>query len=321
MTGKTDRHTVPVKIWSLLAVCLALLAGLVAWLSFGRDTAAPCNGLAEDEHVRTSVGASVGAGMNCAALGRAIVKATAASEPGKHSQAQARAVKDVLYSPGLGYTKNLRIDPALRVPLATVLADYAVDTHEMLAGLDSQYVFKMGPADDPWESSGTYHLAVEHLIFRNVVRAVSQDPQAYAILRLAETRYAAQQLAAVPGDAMGAAFSLPPTKNARALGILDGLTDRYARDQAWRTAVRDRLLREPTTQGSYQEDPAGHLTATWLQGLRNTPEAELADRLRTQGVDIAHTWTQARNTDESTRQALLAEVDRSALSAYREAKS
>ncbi|WP_327361646.1 hypothetical protein [Streptomyces sp. NBC_01296] len=259
--------------------------------------------------------------MNCAALGRAIVKATAASEPGKHSQAQARAVKDVLYSPGLGYTENLRIDPALRVPLATVLADFAGDTHEMLAGLDSQYVFKIGPADDPWESSGTYHLAVGHLVFRNVVRAVSQDPQAYAILRLAETRYEAKQLAAVPGDATGTPLSLPPTENARALGILDGLTDRYARDRAWRTAVRDRLLREPAAQGGYQEDPAAYLTATWLQGLRNMPEAELANRLRAQGVDIARTWTQARNTDESTRQALVAEVDLSALSGYREAKS
>lgn len=153
------------------------------------------------------------------------------------------------------------------------------------------------------------------------MHAVSQDPQAYAMLRLAETRYAAQQLAAVPGDATGGALTLPPTKNARALGILDGVADAFARDQAWRTAVRDRLLREPTARGSYQEDPAGHLTATWLQGLRNTPEAELADRLRTQGADFARTWTQARNTDESTRQALLAEVDRSAQSAYLEAKS
>ncbi|WP_330298580.1 hypothetical protein [Streptomyces sp. NBC_00503] len=319
MTGKTTRRTVPVKMWSVLLVGLALLGALGAWLTFGRDTAAPCNGLPEDGRVQKSVGADVHPGMSCAALGQAIVKATAA-EQGRHSQAQAQAVKDVLFSPGLGYTKNLRIDPALRVPLATVLADYAVDTHEMLAGLDSQYVFKMGPADAPWESSGTYHLAVEHLVFRNVVRAVSQDPQAYAILRLAETRYAAQQLAAVPGDATGAAFSLPPTKNARALGILDGLTDGYARDQAWRTAVHDGLLREPTTQGSYQENPSAYLTATWLQGLRNTPEAELANRLRTQGVDIARAWTQARNTDESTRQDLLAEVDRSALSAYSEAK-
>ncbi|MFE5539851.1 hypothetical protein [Streptomyces sp. NPDC056492] len=81
------------------------------------------------------------------------------------------------------------------------------------------------------------------------------------------------------------------------------------------------MLREPATQGSYQKDPAAYLAATWLQGLGNTPEADLADRLRTQGVDIARTWTQARSTDESTRQALLAEVDRSALSAYSEAKS
>ncbi|MGW6879609.1 hypothetical protein ACWGEU_05000 [Streptomyces goshikiensis] len=320
MTGKTTRRTAPLKIWSVLLAGLALVGALGAWLTFVRDTAAPCNGLPEDGRVQKSVGADVHPGMSCAVLGQAIVKATAA-EQGRHSQAQAQAVKDVFFSPGLGYTKNLRIDAALRVPLATVLADFADDTHELLAGLDSQYVVKGDPDDGPWETSGTYHLAVDNLVFRNVVHAVSGDPQAYAILRLAETRYAAQQLAAIPGDATEGALSLTPTKNARALGILDGVADTFARDQVWRTAVRDRMLREPTTQGSYQEDPAAYLTATWLQGLRNTPEAELANRLRTQGVDIARTWTQARNTDESTRQALLAEVDRSALSAYREAKS
>ncbi|WP_329201787.1 MULTISPECIES: hypothetical protein [unclassified Streptomyces] len=270
--------------------------------------------------MQKSVGAAVHPGMSCAALGQALVKATAA-EQGRHSQEQAQAVKDVLFSPGLDYTKNLRIDAALRVPLATVLADFAADTHELLAGLDSQYVMKGDPDDVPWEASGTHHLAVDPLVFRNVVRAISQDPQAYAILRLAETRYAAQQLATVPGDATGTAFSLPPTKNARALGILDGLSDTYTRDRAWRTAMRDRLLREPAAQDTYQEDPAAYFTVTWLQGLRNTPEAELVNRLRAQGVEIARTWTQARNTDESTRQALIAEVDRSAQNAYREAKS
>ncbi|MFJ6722301.1 hypothetical protein [Streptomyces sp. NPDC091259] len=320
MTGKTTRRTVPVKIWSVLLAALALLGALGAWLTFGRETAAACNGLSEDGRVQKSVGASVRPVMSCAALGQALVKATAA-EQGRHSQEQAQAVKDVLFSPGLGHTKDLRIDAALRVPLATVLADFAADTHELLAGLDSQYVMKGDPDDVPWETSGTHHLAVDPLVFRNVVRAVSQDPQAYAILRLAETRYAAQQLATVPGHATGAAFSLPPTKNGRALGILDGLSDTYTRDRAWRTAIRDRLLREPAAQDTYQEDPAAYLTAAWLQGLRNTPETELVNRLRTQGVDIARTWTQARNTDESTRQALIAEVDRSAQSAYREAKS
>ncbi|MDJ0384560.1 hypothetical protein [Streptomyces sp. G-G2] len=314
------------KTWLAAGVCLALLGGIAAWHLAGRETAAPCNGLSEDTRVRQSVGAGLQPGMNCAAVGKAIVQATSGSAPGRHTQAQAQAMKDVLFALGSGseHSKELDLDPGLRVPLATALADFAPDLHEMLAGLDSQYAFKAGHDILPWESGGTYHLSVHNNVFRTTLRAVAEDLKALALLRMAETRTAAQRLAAVPADATGTSFSLPPTANARALGILDGIADAVTHDedpqqaQKWRRVFLDRILSERATPHSYQDDPAGYLTVTWLQELVNAPEANRPEHLRSQGVDMARAWTQARNTDESTRQELPAQVERSALNACRE---
>ncbi|MFB7468223.1 hypothetical protein ACFCZ1_32875 [Streptomyces sp. NPDC056224] len=173
----------------------------------------------------------------------------------------------------------------------------------------------------PWEAGGTHHLSVPADAFRKTLRAVAEDSQAYALLRMAETRTAAGQLAAVTVDATGSELSLPPTKNARALGILDGIADASTSqdaDQArkWHAAVFDRLLTEQTDQA----EPAGCLTATWLQELKNTPEQQRAQRLHAQGVDMARTWAQARTMDEPTRQELLAKVENSARNAREHVK-
>ncbi|TLQ43354.1 hypothetical protein [Streptomyces marianii] len=326
MSQKTTSPAIPAKPLIVLGVCLALLGGIGSWLFFGRETAIPCNGLPDNKRVQKSLGAAMQPGMSCTAVGDAIVKATTGSEPGRHTQPQTQALKDVLFALGLADSDDLTLDPALRVPLATALADYAPDVHEMLAGLDSDYVINADETDPPWEEGGTYHLAVYNTFFRDIVRAIAQDPQAYATLRMAETRYGAQQLAAVPTGASGYSLSLPPTANARAFGILDGIADAVYRSQdtqqaqKWRSTVWDLLLNEQAAPRAYQDDPVGHLTATWLHELRNTPKDDRPDRLRTQGVDMARAWLQARNADEQTQKGLLAKVERSALSAYREIK-
>ncbi|MET9467291.1 hypothetical protein ABZY44_21295 [Streptomyces sp. NPDC006544] len=316
----------PVKAWAAAGICLALLGGLAAWLLTGREAAAPCNGLPEDTGVRQSLGANLRPGMSCAAVGEAVVKATSGNEPGRHTQAQAQAMKNVLFALAFEHPRELALDPALRSPLANALADYAPDLHAMLAGLDSQYVLQAGRDAPPWEADGTYHLSVYTNVLRETVRAVAEDPAAYALLRMTETRTAAQHLVDVPADATGHAFTAPPTTNARAFGILDGIANAVThgqdKDQAqkWRRTVMDRLLDEPATPKTYREDPAAYLTATWINDLKDTPDKDRPDRLRTQGIDMARTWTRERTTEEQTRQALLAEVDGSQLSAYREIK-
>ncbi len=327
MPQETPGRTTPAKALIVLGLCLALLGGVGAWLLLGRETAEPCNGLAGDERVQKSVGAAVRPGMSCAALAEAIVKASAGDVPGRHTQAQAQALKDVLVALGSGEPAELAMDPALRVPLAAALADYAPDLHEMLGGIGvTDFLAKAAPQAPPWQSDGTHHLAVLADTLRGVVRAVAEDPEAYALLRMTETRTAAQRLAAVPADATDYSLSVPPTESARALGILDGIAGAvtHGKDEgqarAWRTAVLNTLLNGQASPKSDQDPRAAHLTAAWLQSLKNASEEELFDRLRTQGVDMARTWAQERKLDEQTQQGLLAKVERSALSAYREIK-
>ncbi|MCC0097646.1 hypothetical protein K7B10_23260 [Streptomyces flavotricini] len=138
---------------------------------------------------------------------------------------------------------------------------------------------------------------------------------------MAETRTAAGQLAVVPADATGSELSLPPTKNARALGLLDGIADAAVSQNAqearkWHTTVFDRLL----TEQADQSESAGRLTATWLQELKSTPEQQRAERLRAQGLDMARTWAQTRSMDEPIRQDLLTKVETSARNAREEVK-
>lgn len=324
MTGSTERRAVPVKAWAGAGICLALLGAFGTWFLLGHETSPPCNGLAENESVRKSVGAAVHPGISCAALGEAIVKATAGSPPGRHTQAQAQAMKDVVFALGWVQSQEIEIDPALRVPLATALADYAPDVHEMLAGLDNEYIVNAGDNKSPWEADGTYHLSVWNNVLTKTLRAVAVDPQAYALLRMAETHTAAAQLAAVPADATGVDLSLQPTKNARALGVLDGIAETARGKDAgpartWDTAVHEGLLDEETHRAD-PSTPVGRLTATWLQELKNTPEPARAERLRSQGLDMARTWAQTRGMAEPTRTDLLAEVESSAHHAHREAK-
>ncbi len=327
MAQEPPHRTTPAKAFIVLGLCLALLGGVGAWLLLGREPAEPCNGLVGDERVQKSVGAAVRPGMSCAALAEAIVKASSGDAPGHHTQAQAQALKDVLVVLGSGDPTKLTLDPALRVPLATALADYAPDLHEMLGGIGiTDFLAKAAPQAPPWQSDGTHHLTVFADTLRGVVRAVGQDPEAYALLRMTETRTTAQRLAAVPADATDYSLSVPPTESARALGTLDGIAEAvtHGKDEgqarAWRKTVLDTLLDGQPSPKSDKDPRAAHLTAAWLQNLKNASKEERFDRLRTQGVDMARTWAQERKMDEQTQQGLLAKVERSALTAYREIK-
>lgn len=59
-----------------------------------------------------------------------------------------------------------------------------------------------------------------------------------------------------------------------------------------------RLLEAQATPPAYQDEPADYLITAWLQELRKTPQRDRAERLRTQGLDTARTWTQTRGVDE-----------------------
>ncbi|MFF9344915.1 hypothetical protein ACF1CG_34820 [Streptomyces sp. NPDC014773] len=319
MPKETARRPRTAVVVITLAVSLVLLSGGV-WLLFARDTAPPCSDLTENPRVQKSVGEAVRSGMSCQALGEAIVKASVGDGQGHHTLGQAQALKDVLVVLGDQGTGGATLDPALRRPLAAALSNYAPDLHAMLGGIAVQdFVTKAASHEPPWESEGTYHLTVLTDTLRNVLLEVSEDPHAYAALRLAETRTTGQSLAAVHADAKWYGLSVPPTESARALGALDGIADAVTRDlgerqaQDWRAIVVDGL--------QDGRDSAGKgIAETWLSDLHGAPEAQRYERLRTQGVDMTRLWAERRNMDAPTREGLLAQVERSALTAYREIK-
>ncbi|MFF2780354.1 hypothetical protein ACFVU3_36290 [Streptomyces sp. NPDC058052] len=305
----------------VLGMCLALLGGLGAWLLLGRESAPPCGDLTEDPRIRKSVGEAVRPGMSCQALGEAIVNASAGDDRGNHALAQAQALNDVLTTLGDQEAGAVTVAPALRRPLAVALSGYAADLHAMLGGIAVEdFVTKAAPSEPPWNPDGTNHLTVLTDTLRNVLRAIAQDPDAYATLRLAETRTIGKRLAAVPADAKGYSLSVPPTESARALGVLDGIADSVTHDldenqsRQWRDAVVHRL-------DAGRASTEGALAATWLDGLAGTPQAQRYELLRTQGVDMTRLWTEQRNMDNPTRQGLLAQVERSSLTAYHEVKA
>lgn len=308
----------------MTGVCLAVLGGLGSWLLLGRASAEPCNGLPKNERVRKSLGATVQPDMSCAAFAEALVQATVGDESGVHSEAQAQALKDVLVTLDSGGSKAFSLDPALRVPLATALVDYAPDLHTMLGGNDGDHITKAAPDTPPWESNGTHHLAVFTKTLERTLRAIADDPHAYALLRKAETQSAARRLAAVPVDAAGYALSVPPTEGARALGILDGIADLVARSQedqqalAWRTMVIEGILDESAPSSSSQNDPATVLVSAWLRDLKATPEDKRPDRLATQAVDMVRIWAEMRKTDGNIQGKLLKTVRESQTSGRRE---
>ncbi|MFD7558258.1 MULTISPECIES: hypothetical protein [unclassified Streptomyces] len=306
----------------VLGVCLALVGGIAVWLLIGRDTAVPCNGLLKDKRVRQSLGSALTPSPSCAGLGEAIQRATVGEVPGRHSLAQAQTMKSVLLALGFPDGKSLRLDPALRRPLATALADYAADTHTMLHSLDGEYAMKDGTEAAPWESPDGFRLAVYQSTLQHVLRAVSEDPAAYATLRIAETRYAAQELAAVPGGATGANFSMPAVRNSKALGTFDAIASAVTRDigknkSQWESAVSSHLVATPPSTAASHDSAA--ITAEWLNGLRTAPEQERMARLRTQAVDMTRTWAQERNVDAAPLTALLTQVEERGGSAYRDA--
>ncbi|MFF5449632.1 DUF6571 family protein [Streptomyces sp. NPDC012950] len=325
MLQKITRQAPSVRILIALGACLFVLGGAGAWWVLDRETPEPCNGLPRNERVRESLGAAVQPGMSCAAFGRVVVEATAGEGTDVRTRAQAQALKHVLVALDPGEPGGLGLDPALRVPLATALAGYASDLHAMLGGNDTDYVTKAAPHVPPWESGGTHHLAVLPRTLKEVLREVSRDPGAYVVLRTAETRTAAQRLAAVPAGAGGHALTVPPTENARALGFLDGIADAVVdgldEDEArtWSTAVLDGLLRERKPEEKEERTPADVLVDSWLRELGHARDEERSALLRAQAVDMTRTWLRTRGVDGTTRQKLLADVEEHALGGVREA--
>ncbi|ARP71564.1 hypothetical protein LK07_19420 [Streptomyces pluripotens] len=292
--------------------CASAVGGVAAWLLLGSDGhAGTCDDLLGDKHLHTALGSGYRPGMSCSELGSAVEKAVVGAKPHRHSLQQAQTMKLVLVAVDESLSKNgRRVDAALRTPLAESLADYAPDTASVLGIGDADYAVRGLPAKPAWEDADGVHMAVTRSTLLRVLRGISEDPAAYATVRAASTRYAAEQLAAVPRGVTGYDLTVPPAQNSRVFGSLDAVATGVRHDlgdsqaEQWQRVVFTKATKQASTPPSYEKDPVGHLVDMWgstlrAGGLKNSP-----DVLEQQSADMVDAWSRALKLTATVQNSL-----------------
>ncbi|MBO1418162.1 hypothetical protein [Streptomyces sp. FH025] len=336
-----------------LVVAAAAAAGL--WWLLGRDDPdRDCAGLRGDARIRTVLGGTWRADLPCRDLADGLRRAATGDRlgdhpddhpgdrPGVHTVEQARAMRTVVLA--LADSPEHRVHPEVRRPLAQALADYAVDTHAVLTGVDNRYQSHAGPNDDAWQDDRGAHFAVPEADLVRALRGLAEDPTAYGLLRAADLRQGAAALAAVRPDATDATNAANAAENAildplvqaaAPAGAFDGIADDVLRERgdaagrSWRTEALTALstsagpqaakAAKPEPVPDFAADPAGHLTAGWLATL--TPAdpdgASGWARLHDQAPALLAAWAEAAHAD-LTPQALRDCQDRARTTTARE---
>ncbi len=204
---------------------------------------------------------------------------TPASSEDGHTREAAAAMKNILLAvdDDIRRRGQLDVDAALRQPLAESLAAYR-DVNVLLTDpTDSVYVRESLFSRGPWEADDGFHMAVNDDTLVRVIRAVSVDPAAYAVVRKAQTSWEARRLAESPAGSEALRWSV----GARALGKLDGVAahvrDGLAQEEAreWNAAVQRELsTRTPPRKGAEAAPAAERIERAWQRALARAPESE-----------------------------------------------
>ncbi|MEU3056860.1 hypothetical protein [Streptomyces griseus] len=279
--NRAGRQSFP-RIFVAGCAVLAVAAGGL-WLFLGRglgESTSGCEELGRDARVRAALGEDHRPDMTCEELGRAMKRAAVpGSSAGGHSREAAAAMKNILLAvdDDIRRRERLGVDAALRRPLAESLAAYA-DVNVMLTDpTDSVYVRESLYSRGPWEAEDGFHMAVNDDTLVRVIRAVSADPAAYAVVREAQTSWEAGRLAAFPAGSEALRWSV----GARALGKLDGVADHVreglSQEEAgeWNAAVVRKLSAGTASpEGTGAAAAAGRIERAWRRALTRAPEAE-----------------------------------------------
>ncbi|WP_199825501.1 hypothetical protein VM636_03350 [Streptomyces sp. SCSIO 75703] len=295
-------------VWVVfVVVCLAGVGGIGAWWFGGsRGDSRDCRELVRDGRVRDALGDDA-SGMSCAEFGAAVKRATVGAVPGEHSPEQAQAMKDVLVAVDRQIERGGgRLEPALRVPLAEALADYAADTEAILGIGTADYVRNAPPTRPAWEDADGVHMAVPRDALLRAVRALSEDASGYVALRMAATRHAAEGLAVVGTGATGAELTAPTVRNARTLGALDAVAADVRKKEGgrWVRDVFEGLTGKASPPPAYAEEPVDHLVVSWRRSLLSRGVEESPAALEEQSADMADVWGKAVGVDEEARGVL-----------------
>ncbi|MFF5566370.1 hypothetical protein ACFY7Z_07385 [Streptomyces sp. NPDC012623] len=324
MSNEDSSRSSRFRTIGIVAAGAVVVGGLGVWLLTGQEgDKDSCAGLVKDKRLHQVVDAEPQKPATCAELGTAIKKATTGTSPGQHSLKQAQALKDTLLATADHLEKNERQLPAgLRLPLAEALADYAGDTHVIVGTGTAEYVTNGSPSEGPWKDDSGVHVSVYKDTLLPVLRSVSEDPHAYAFLRTAETRRAAESLSAIPRDAIKNNLKSAPVSNARALAALDAVADAVSdarsteEAEKWQKAVVDTLTNKAAKAPAFKEDPVGHMVAAWATKLSATAAPQRFPYLHEEGVEMAGIWAQAQGVDDETSAKLLSNCRKGAETGY-----
>lgn len=148
--------------------------------------------------------AGLGAALEAASTGHVPLKVGEDPWPEvKHSEAQARVMHSVVTELAPIAGSDDGIPANLRQPVANALGEYASDTHNVLAGVDIDYI-RAGGSEGYFNEDGSTHLATDAKTLTQTLRGLSEDPEAYSTLQKAELRHVSAELGALPeGAAQG----------------------------------------------------------------------------------------------------------------------
>ncbi|MEU9946637.1 hypothetical protein, partial [Streptomyces lavendulae] len=143
-----------------------------------------------------------------------------------HTDAQARVMHDVIGELG----PSQKIHENLREPLARSLASYTEDTHQILGGMgDSRYITS-ATGDGFFRDGNTTHVAVTEKDLAQFMRGLSDDPEAYATLHKAESRYISLEMEKIPDGATGFKQTNPLSNAGAVLGTYSAIREDVIND-------------------------------------------------------------------------------------------
>ncbi|MER7885256.1 DUF6571 family protein [Streptomyces fimicarius] len=119
----------------------------------------------------------------------------------KHTEEQARIMNAIIeqMAPSEDEGTEASVHANVRRPVANALAEYASDTHAIIGTMDKEYIH---PDQDGYFVDGKgAHLAASQESLIQVMRGLSEDPNAYAALHKAEARHFNNLLDEVPAGA------------------------------------------------------------------------------------------------------------------------
>ncbi|WP_188276311.1 hypothetical protein [Streptomyces sp. CBMA152] len=272
---------VPVKVLALTGAVVVLAGAVGTWLvlrSDGGGAQPSCATVGKNARIQKDLAPADTKGMNCPDLAAALKKAAASDGSGRHTLQQAGVMRDLINTLDDDFRDRSRADIAapLRQTVADLLADYSTDVHTMLVHYveSAEYLKHAGPDGGPWrDDKGVVRMPVANQPLILVMRAVSDDPAAYATLRKAETARSADDLARITKTSSGADVSVPVNGTATAMGLLDGIADDVlaARSTSeatqWKAdAVKGLSDADTSPVPAYSADPAHYITRTWERG-------------------------------------------------------